>query len=41
VESRARDRGVHLIALATRRAGEFYAAIGYEESAVYYRRVLD
>jgi GNAT superfamily N-acetyltransferase len=41
VESRAREHGVRLVALATRRADEFYRAIGYEESATYYRRVLD
>ncbi|HEX9709506.1 MAG TPA: GNAT family N-acetyltransferase [Candidatus Thermoplasmatota archaeon] len=40
VESRAREHGVRLVALATRRADEFYRAIGYEESATYYRRVL-
>ena len=41
VESRARQHGVRLVALATRRADEFYRAIGYEASATYYRRVLD
>ena len=34
-------RGSKLVALATRRAGPFYEAIGYEESAVYYRKVLE
>jgi GNAT superfamily N-acetyltransferase len=29
-----------LVALATRRAAPFYLALGYEESAVYLRRVL-
>ncbi|MDR0344775.1 MAG: GNAT family N-acetyltransferase [Nocardiopsaceae bacterium] len=29
-----------LIALATRRAAPFYRALGYEESAVYFRKVL-
>jgi GNAT superfamily N-acetyltransferase len=36
----ARERDAKLIALATRRAAPFYKAIGYEESAVYYRRLL-
>lgn len=29
-----------VIALATRRAGDFYSAIGYEESAIYYRKLI-
>ena len=29
-----------LIALATRRAAPFYRALGYEESAAYFRKVL-
>jgi len=29
------------VALATRRADEFYRAVGYEESATYYRKLLD
>jgi hypothetical protein len=29
-----------LIALATRRAAPFYRALGYHESAVYFRKVL-
>jgi hypothetical protein len=28
------------LALATRRAAPFYGAIGYEESAVYLRKIL-
>jgi hypothetical protein len=28
-------------ALATRRAAPFYRALGYEESAAYFRKVLD
>jgi GNAT superfamily N-acetyltransferase len=36
----AQRRRSRLIALATRRADAFYAQLGYEESAVYYRRVL-
>ena len=30
-----------LIALATRRAAPFYRALGYEESAAYFRKILD
>ena len=37
----ARARGAAYIALATRRAGDFYEAIGYTESAAFYRKVLD
>jgi hypothetical protein len=29
------------MALATRRAAAFYQALGYEESAVYFRKLLD
>lgn len=32
--------GCTLIALATRRAAPFYRALGYEESAAYFRKVL-
>lgn len=39
-EAWARARGCQLVGLATRRAGAFYAAAGYEESAVYFRRRL-
>jgi hypothetical protein len=34
-------RDCALIALATRRAAPFYRALGYEESAVYFRKILD
>ena len=37
----AAAQGCALVALATRRAGPFYRALGYEESATYYRKVLD
>ena len=37
----AAGQGCVLIALATRRAAPFYRALGYEESAVYFRKVLD
>ena len=33
-------RGAKLIALATRRAAEFYQALGYEESATYFRKLI-
>jgi GNAT superfamily N-acetyltransferase len=39
-ERRAAARGCALVALATRRAAPFYRALGYEESAVYFRKVL-
>jgi GNAT superfamily N-acetyltransferase len=37
----AAARGCRLIALATRRAAPFYSALGYEESAIYFRKVLE
>ena len=39
-EAWARTRGCRLVGLATRRSSAFYAAIGYEESAAYFRRRL-
>jgi GNAT superfamily N-acetyltransferase len=39
-EQWAADRGCALVALATRRAAPFYRALGYEQSATYYRKVL-
>lgn len=39
-EAWAAEREVKQIALATRRASDFYAALGYEESAVYFRKRL-
>jgi GNAT superfamily N-acetyltransferase len=36
----AAERDCRLVALATRRAAPFYLALGYEESAVYLRRIL-
>jgi GNAT superfamily N-acetyltransferase len=39
-EEWARAREARLVALATRRAGDFYTALGYEESAVYFRKLL-
>jgi GNAT superfamily N-acetyltransferase len=35
------ERGSALVALATRRAGGFYTALGYEDSATYFRKLLD
>jgi GNAT superfamily N-acetyltransferase len=39
-EQWATAHGCALIALATRRAAPFYRALGYEESAVYFRKML-
>jgi GNAT superfamily N-acetyltransferase len=36
----ARSREAGYMALATRRASEFYSALGYEVSATYYRKML-
>lgn len=36
----AAGHGCALVALATRRAAPFYRALGYEESATYYRKAL-
>ncbi len=38
-EQWADTRGCALVALATRRAAPFYRALGYEESATYFRKV--
>ena len=40
-EQWAAARNCTLGALATRRAAPFYRALGYEESAIYLRKVLD
>jgi hypothetical protein len=40
-EQWAAAQGCALIALATRRAAPFYRALGYEESATYFRKVSD
>ena len=40
-EQWAAGRDCALVALATRRAAPFYRALGYEESAVYHRKLLD
>ncbi len=39
-EEWAQSKGAILSALATRRASSFYEAISYEESAVYFRKLL-
>jgi GNAT superfamily N-acetyltransferase len=39
-EQWAKAQGCVLSALATRRASRFYLALGYEESATYYRKLL-
>ena len=39
-EDWAAGQGCALVALATRRAAPFYRALGYEESAIYFRKVL-
>jgi len=41
VEDWALNRESRLIGLATRRAAPFYKAIGYEESAVFFRKMLE
>jgi GNAT superfamily N-acetyltransferase len=33
-------QGAVMVALATRRAGEFWSAVGYEASATYFRKLL-
>lgn len=40
-EAWARQGEARLVALATRRASEFYLRLGYEESATYHRRLLN
>ena len=39
-EAWAKSRGSKLVALATRRAAAFYTAIGYDESATFFRKLL-
>lgn len=39
-EAWSKNRGARLVALATRRATDFYKAIGYQESAIYFRKLL-
>jgi hypothetical protein len=39
-EEWAKSKGAVLSTLATRRAARFYQAIGYEESATWFRKLL-
>ena len=39
-EEWAQSRDSRLVALATRRAAPFYKALGYEESAIYFKKLL-
>jgi GNAT superfamily N-acetyltransferase len=39
-EAWASSRGARLVALATRRAAPFYLALGYQESAVFFRKLI-
>jgi GNAT superfamily N-acetyltransferase len=39
-EAWGRRRGARYVALATRRAAPFYQALGYEDSAVYFKKPL-
>jgi len=39
-EEWAASRGACLVGVATRRASEFYSALGYDESAAYFLKVL-
>ncbi len=39
-EQWASSRESKLIALATRRAAPFYLALGYDESAIYFRKLI-
>jgi GNAT superfamily N-acetyltransferase len=39
-EQWAAEHGCALVALATRRAAPFYQALGYQESATYFRKIL-
>ncbi|WP_169089177.1 GNAT family N-acetyltransferase [Paenibacillus sp. PL91] len=40
IERQALERGSRLVALATRRASDFYKSIGYDESATYFKKPL-
>jgi GNAT superfamily N-acetyltransferase len=39
-ERRAGETGCRLVALATTRAQHFYRALGYDEHAAYFRKLL-
>ena len=34
------ERQCKLVSLASRRAGDFYKALGYAESAIYYKKAI-
>ncbi|QWU16049.1 Ribosomal protein S18 acetylase RimI [Paenibacillus sophorae] len=40
IEVKAHERGSKLVALSTRRASKFYKAIGYDESAAYFKKTF-
>lgn len=40
VETWARESGAAYVSLATRRASDFYLALGYEESATFFRKLV-
>lgn len=40
-ESWSADRGAVLVSLATRGASEFYLALGYRDSATYYKKTIE
>lgn len=39
-ENWARESGAAYLALTSRRAGPFYLALGYEDSAVFFKKTL-
>lgn len=40
-EKNAQQRASKLVALSTRRAGDFYESLGYEASATYYKKTFE
>jgi len=40
-ETEVQPRGCKLVSLSTRRAGDFYEALGYEKSAIYYKKTFE
>lgn len=41
VEWWARDQGAAYVSLATRRASQFYRALGFVESAAFFKKAID
>src|SRR5262249_31286774 len=39
-EAEAQSAGARLVCLVTRKSADFYRAIGYEEFAIYFRKVI-